>query len=409
MPKAIRVMAVYDEPIIIEGLRSIIGRTDSMVFVGAVASPDELFAALGATHCDVIIMDYVISDEECGNPDGLYLLRQIRVSHPAIRSILFTGWNRAGLSESAIAMGADAVLCKRDSLDVLTKTIQVLAGDDMRFASASRVHVGPPTTLAPTCQTDPFSGPHGPHRAGATAEAPTVDDAPAACLRASGATRGRNASSMPPAASASWSSAANGLPWRDPYRETSSHWALVAASGNGLSNRVTGTALPARQRRGHGGTIPVDQRLAQPAGDNGDTRGAVHGVAGRLGTADCPPPFEYLLASMPSSRLPFAQTAAPPSEPPYDALIRCPDALASTVSLGERGVWLENRLSLTRLSPRETEIVRLLSNGRSLKEVAAYLGRSPKTISNQKRSAMLKLGLHSDIDLLRFAIEAGLT
>lgn len=66
------------------------------------------------------------------------------------------------------------------------------------------------------------------------------------------------------------------------------------------------------------------------------------------------------------------------------------------------------RPSLLRLSPRETEVIRLLVAGRSQREVAACLNRSAKTISHQKRSAMHKLGLRNDIDLARFAIDAGL-
>ncbi|MGI4984337.1 MAG: response regulator [Janthinobacterium lividum] len=64
--------------------------------------------------------------------------------------------------------------------------------------------------------------------------------------------------------------------------------------------------------------------------------------------------------------------------------------------------------SLRWLSPREIEVIRLLVAGRSLREVAACLNRSAKTISHQKRSAMHKLGLRNDIDLARFAIDAGL-
>jgi DNA-binding NarL/FixJ family response regulator len=385
-------MAVYDEPIIIEGLRSIIGRTESMVFVGAVASPDELFAALGATHCDVIIMDYVISDEDCGNPDGLYLLRQIRVSHPAIRSILFTGWNRAGLSESAIAMGADAVLCKRDSLDVLTKTIQVLAGDDMRFAPTRRVHVGPPAAWVSPFLTGSYDGPQAESRAVRAIAAPAGDGVEAACVSASVAPRERR---VPPAPAGPWSTASAGLAWHAPFRGASHRRESVE---EGVSNRVTGNAVQARHRTGPSRMPQADPPPSERAGQKARDAEVAPVDVGSPGAL----PFDYLLAGPRSSRLPSAP-------PPYDALIRCPNTLASTVSQGARGVWLENRLSLTRLSPRETEIVRLLSNGRSLKEVATYLGRSPKTISNQKRSAMLKLGLHSDIDLLRFAIEAGLT
>ncbi|MGI4861980.1 MAG: response regulator [Janthinobacterium lividum] len=79
-----------------------------------------------------------------------------------------------------------------------------------------------------------------------------------------------------------------------------------------------------------------------------------------------------------------------------------------SAAVGEDAMGSPRRPSLRRLSPRETEVVRLLIAGRSLREVAACLNRSAKTISNQKRSAMHKLGLRNDIDLARFAIDAGL-
>lgn len=60
-----------------------------------------------------------------------------------------------------------------------------------------------------------------------------------------------------------------------------------------------------------------------------------------------------------------------------------------------------NALS-SKLSVREVEVVRLLTSGHSLQEVAHFVNRSAKTISNQKRSAMHKLGLSNDMALARF-------
>jgi len=63
------------------------------------------------------------------------------------------------------------------------------------------------------------------------------------------------------------------------------------------------------------------------------------------------------------------------------------------------------RALLSKLSVREVEVVRLLTLGHSLQEVALFVNRSAKTISNQKRSAMHKLGLHNDMALARFVLE----
>nr|WP_223965190.1 response regulator [Burkholderia diffusa] len=60
------------------------------------------------------------------------------------------------------------------------------------------------------------------------------------------------------------------------------------------------------------------------------------------------------------------------------------------------------------LSVREAEVVRLFASGLSVNEIADKLNRSKKTISTQKSSAMQKLGLERDVDVVRYAISCGL-
>lgn len=54
------------------------------------------------------------------------------------------------------------------------------------------------------------------------------------------------------------------------------------------------------------------------------------------------------------------------------------------------------------LSPKESEVLRLFSEGFLVTEIAKKLNRSIKTISSQKKSAMLKLGVENDIALLNY-------
>lgn len=51
------------------------------------------------------------------------------------------------------------------------------------------------------------------------------------------------------------------------------------------------------------------------------------------------------------------------------------------------------------LSKSEFEVVRLVSEGLSLNDIARKLHKSPKTISNQKNSAMRKIGVNNNIAL----------
>jgi len=57
-----------------------------------------------------------------------------------------------------------------------------------------------------------------------------------------------------------------------------------------------------------------------------------------------------------------------------------------------------------RLTPREREVVQLLAEGRSSKEVAIVLNLSVKTAETHRTNIMRKLGLHSVADLVRYAI-----
>jgi DNA-binding NarL/FixJ family response regulator len=57
-----------------------------------------------------------------------------------------------------------------------------------------------------------------------------------------------------------------------------------------------------------------------------------------------------------------------------------------------------------RLTPREREVLQLLAEGCSNKEVAARLGISGKTAEAHRANIMRKLGAHSVGELVRYAI-----
>ena len=63
----------------------------------------------------------------------------------------------------------------------------------------------------------------------------------------------------------------------------------------------------------------------------------------------------------------------------------------------------------SQLSSRELEILRLLSRGKSIGEVAEALSISYKTVANSTSRLKQKLGANSHSDLIRFAVELNLT
>jgi DNA-binding NarL/FixJ family response regulator len=65
--------------------------------------------------------------------------------------------------------------------------------------------------------------------------------------------------------------------------------------------------------------------------------------------------------------------------------------------------------TLDALSPRELEIMRLLAGGSSLAEIAAALGVGYKTVANTLTLIKSKLGVARTADLVRLAIETGVS
>jgi DNA-binding NarL/FixJ family response regulator len=59
------------------------------------------------------------------------------------------------------------------------------------------------------------------------------------------------------------------------------------------------------------------------------------------------------------------------------------------------------------LSEREADVIRLIAQGYSNKEIAAQLGLSIKTVETYKSRAMEKLGLDSRVAIVRYALQRG--
>jgi DNA-binding NarL/FixJ family response regulator len=63
---------------------------------------------------------------------------------------------------------------------------------------------------------------------------------------------------------------------------------------------------------------------------------------------------------------------------------------------------------LHRLTPREIEVLRLIAEGHSTKEIAHRLKISFKTAVSHRSHLLQKLGIHESASLVRLAIRAGL-
>lgn len=125
--------------------------------------------------------------------------------------------------------------------------------------------------------------------------------------------------------------------------------------------------------------------------------------------------IEYLLAALHAGVMGFVSKQDIPGEL-VDALRAVSQGhLYITPSLRDAysRLMLENSGKLrghgSPLTPRQREVLQLIAEGRSTKEIAAALDISIKTVEFHRTSLAEVLGLHSVADLTRYALQHGIT
>ena len=81
---------------------------------------------------------------------------------------------------------------------------------------------------------------------------------------------------------------------------------------------------------------------------------------------------------------------------------RLAEALAKSLSHGS------SRPAHERLSDRELEVMRGLATGKTVKEISAGLALSEKTISTYRTRLLEKMQMHSNAELIQYALHEGL-
>jgi DNA-binding NarL/FixJ family response regulator len=67
-----------------------------------------------------------------------------------------------------------------------------------------------------------------------------------------------------------------------------------------------------------------------------------------------------------------------------------------------------DRLESNPLTPRESEVVKLVAEGHTTREIAATLVISEKTVERHRANVLDKLGMRDRVGLTRYAIRTGL-
>lgn len=82
--------------------------------------------------------------------------------------------------------------------------------------------------------------------------------------------------------------------------------------------------------------------------------------------------------------------------------------LVAAIHAIERGEPFPAPAPAGELTPREEEIVKLVAEAHTTREIAEILHLSEKTVENHRANAMRKLGMRDRVELVRYAIRRGL-
>lgn len=102
----------------------------------------------------------------------------------------------------------------------------------------------------------------------------------------------------------------------------------------------------------------------------------------------------------------LCKTSSASARPPAASGCNGPPGLPRRRSPAGRGTLIGERINS--LSPKEFEVLRHFVRGESMMQVAGSLKRSVKTVSGQKISAMRKLDVRTDQELVAFCVEHGM-
>jgi DNA-binding NarL/FixJ family response regulator len=73
-----------------------------------------------------------------------------------------------------------------------------------------------------------------------------------------------------------------------------------------------------------------------------------------------------------------------------------------------KAALIQNERELDPLTPREREVLQLIAEGKSNKQISRELEMSVKTVDSHRRNLMVKLDIHETAGLVRYAIRTGL-
>lgn len=142
-----RVLCVDDHPILAEGLRARLERTQDIKYVGCIATAEQLDDVVGKTQADVVVMDVALP-----GTDPFEAVDNLRRQHPDVRVVFLSAHVRDHYLDESFRCGAWGYLYKGDDLNEIVEAVRRVARGEYVFSASvlERRTTGRPLPTAPS-------------------------------------------------------------------------------------------------------------------------------------------------------------------------------------------------------------------------------------------------------------------
>jgi two-component system, NarL family, captular synthesis response regulator RcsB len=142
---AIRTIIADDHPLVLLAVENLLSGFPNIRIVGRASNSVEVLALAEKVPCDLVVMDLHMPCDD--HSDGLETVARFRARHPHVAVVLLTMESDAEALQQAVKLGANAVVSKRDRIDLINVAIvTVLArecylGPTIRAQLSDATHV----------------------------------------------------------------------------------------------------------------------------------------------------------------------------------------------------------------------------------------------------------------------------
>src|ERR1700723_1346621 len=124
-PQKYSVLLVDDHPIVRQGLALLIDREGDLSVCGEADGSQTAFQAVATLHPDIVVLDISLS-----GPDGLDVLKEIRMKSQNLPVLILSMHDESIYAERAMRAGANGYIMKQEATDkVLVAIRRILNGE----------------------------------------------------------------------------------------------------------------------------------------------------------------------------------------------------------------------------------------------------------------------------------------